>query len=76
MAEPVGFQAVARLPFEEALGFGVGIFTVRQITQNVEDLKRMWKIRRAERQTQRPEYLLHQNDIDMALAEFRQGQGR
>ena len=41
-----------------------------------QSLAELARVERAERQTQRPEYLLHQNDIDMALAEFRQGQGR
>jgi len=41
-----------------------------------QSLAELARVERAERQTQLPEYLLHQNDIDMALAEFRQGQGR
>ena len=39
-------------------------------------LARLAQFERTERQKQLPEYLLHQNDIDMALAEYRQRQGR
>lgn len=39
-------------------------------------LDRLSKAERAERQKQLPEYLLHQNDIDIALAEGRQRSGR
>jgi hypothetical protein len=39
-------------------------------------LDRLSKAERAERQKQLPEYLLHQNDIETALTEFRQRGGR
>lgn len=39
-------------------------------------LERLTQAERAERQKQLPEYLLHQNDIDVALAEWRQRSGR
>ena len=35
-------------------------------------LARLAAVERAERRKQLPEYLLHQNDIDLALAEWRQ----
>lgn len=35
-------------------------------------LERLSRFEKAERQKQLPEYLLHQNDIDIALAEYRQ----
>jgi hypothetical protein len=38
-------------------------------------LERLAKSERAERAKQLPEYLLHQNDIDIALAEWRQRRG-
>jgi uncharacterized protein HemY len=41
-----------------------------------QSLAELARVEREERKTQLPEYLLHQNDIDMALVEFRQGQGR
>jgi hypothetical protein len=39
-------------------------------------LERLASAERTERSKQLPEYLLHQNDIEMALAEWRQRQGR
>lgn len=41
----------------------------------VRYLERLTQAERAERQKQLPEYLLHQNDIDVALAEWRQRSG-
>lgn len=38
-------------------------------------LERLARVEAAERRKQLPEYLLHQNDIDMALAEWRQRSG-
>ena len=38
-------------------------------------LERLARFERSERQKQLPEYLLHQNDIDIALAEWRQRKG-
>jgi hypothetical protein len=35
-------------------------------------LERLARVEQSERRRQLPEYLLHQNDIDMALAEWRQ----
>jgi hypothetical protein len=39
-------------------------------------LAQLSRAERLERQKQLPEYLLHQNDIEVALAEFRQARGR
>lgn len=38
-------------------------------------LEQLSRVERAERQKQLPEYLIHQNDIDLALAELRQQRG-
>lgn len=38
-------------------------------------LERLARVEQGERRKQLPEYLLHQNDIDMALAEWRQRSG-
>lgn len=38
-------------------------------------LERLARVEQAERRKQLPEYLLHQNDIDVALAEWRQRSG-
>src|SRR5687767_15663587 len=43
---------------------------------SVQFLERLSRAERAEREKQLPEYLLHQNDIDIALAERRQRKGR
>src|SRR5688572_21691837 len=43
---------------------------------SVQFLERLSRAERAEREKQLPEYLLHQNDIDIALAELRQQKSR
>lgn len=43
---------------------------------SLRHLEQLARVERAERQKQLPEYLLHQNDIDIALAEWRQRSGR
>jgi uncharacterized protein HemY len=43
---------------------------------SLQYLERLSRAERPERQKQLPEYLLHQNDIDIALAELRQRSGR
>ena len=40
----------------------------------LDHLRRLAQYEAAERQKQLPEYLLHQNDIDMAIEEWRQSQ--
>src|SRR6185436_9797708 len=41
-----------------------------------QHLERLSRIETQERRKQLPEYLLHQNDIEQALAEYRQRRGR
>ena len=43
---------------------------------SLQFLERLSRAERAEREKQLPEYLLHQNDIDIALAELRQQKSR
>jgi uncharacterized protein HemY len=41
-----------------------------------QHLERLSRVETQERRKQLPEYLLHQNDIEQALAEYRQRRGR